>query len=139
MDNFVRHAHEIYITLVFMIELIVFFLNLAILKYVKILFQKQEHDIDLLQQKFDNVSNASRRIEKLCDAINQRTRAHLVAKPVISEKRKQAKDNFSKNGKKGKPNKKIGKSDEKKNNNDFNSNGSFYSARSVWEETHYKD
>lgn len=86
---------------VFIIEIIILALVISVNNNIKILFHQSTEVLD----NFGNLNNASRRIEKLSDAINQRTRAHLVnvSKPKTSDTK--AKD---------KSIKKTGKSNDKK-------------------------
>lgn len=94
---------------VFIIGIILLAVAISINNNLKILFHQQAEVLD----NFNNLNNASRRIEKLCDAINQRTRAHLVSvtKPKASTKDKDtASKSLPKNSKKtGKSNEKYSK------------------------------
>lgn len=89
---------------VFIVNIILLAIAISINNNLKVIFHQQTDVID----NFSNLNNASRRIEKLCDAINQRTRAHLIT--PSKTKTTSSKDSDTK----AKSNKKTGKSNDKK-------------------------
>lgn len=113
-----------YFTQTFLLFLTILIILCAIVICNK--FNKLFVKMNTVCTEIENISRASKRIERMSDAVNQRTKAHLIAKESVKSKKT---NNSDKNKPKAKQNKRV------MNHKKDNKNGSTFK----YEKTSYSD